>query len=142
MRGHLNAGHVRRAAVRLGIVGACLVLSAPLSAQEPKPRATLKGHTDTVESLAISPDGKTLASGSADNSVKLWDVATGQNTTTLKEEAPYLWRSVAFSPDGKTLASGGFFNKIILWDDGTRNGTILIVNMRQTPKPMHVIRLA
>jgi len=56
--------------------------------------------------VAISPDGKTLASGSKDKTVKLWDVATGKEVVTLKGHTdPVL--SVAFGPDGKTLASGG-----------------------------------
>jgi COMPASS component SWD3 len=45
---------------------------------------TLKGHTDWVNSVAFSPDGKLLASGSADGTIKLWDVATGQEVRTLK----------------------------------------------------------
>ena len=54
-----------------------LLLSA-LSAQEPKLRDTLKGHTSLVLSVAYSPDGKTLASGGGDQTIKLWDVATGK----------------------------------------------------------------
>ena len=61
--------------------------------------------------MAFSPDGKTLASGGVDDSIKLWDVATGKNTATLKGHA----FSVAFSPDGKTLASGGYDKTIKLW---------------------------
>ena len=45
---------------------------------------TLKGHSSQVFSLTFSPDGKTLASGSADNTIKLWNLSTGQQLRTLK----------------------------------------------------------
>ena len=45
---------------------------------------TLKGHTKAVNSVAFSPDGRRIVSGSADNTVKVWDAATGQETLTLK----------------------------------------------------------
>jgi WD40 repeat protein len=64
------------------------------------------GHTAQVNSVAFSPDGKTLATGSWDWTVKLWDVASGQNTKTLSAQLMNVY-SVAFSPDGKTLAAGG-----------------------------------
>jgi WD40 repeat protein len=63
---------------RLGVVWLCVaclgLLLSPLSAQEPKPRDTLKGHTEAVWSVAYSPDGKTLASGSREKTIKLWDL--------------------------------------------------------------------
>ena len=46
--------------------------------------ATLQGHTDSVSSVAWSPDGKTLASGSGDKTVKLWEAATGKLLATLQ----------------------------------------------------------
>ena len=68
--------------------------------------ALLTGHTDYVYSVAFSPDGKTLASGSWDATIRLWDVATGDTLNTLTGHTHWV-NSVAFSPDGKTLASGG-----------------------------------
>ena len=89
-------------------------LATPAAGQ-PKPPKTLKGHTREVFSVAFSPDGKTVASGSADQSIKLWDVAGGKNTATLKGHTDFV-QSVAFSPDGKTLASGSRDKTVNLWD--------------------------
>jgi hypothetical protein len=71
---------------------------------------TLSGHTAGVNSVTFSPDGKLLASGSGDGTIKLWDVASGRELRTLSGSG-----MVAFSPDGKVLASGSGEN-IKLWD--------------------------
>ena len=81
-------------------------------------RLTLRGHKKSVYSVAFSRDGKTLASGSDDNTVKLWDAATGQELRTLGGHSSFVL-SVAFSPDGKTLASGSDDNTVKLWDAAT-----------------------
>ena len=72
----------------------------------------LLGHTSRVFSIAFSPDGKTLASGSVDQTLKLWDLDTGKARSL---EFPATVFSVAFSPDGKMLAAGGL-QVIKLWD--------------------------
>ena len=77
----------------------------------------LGGHTRWVNSVAFSPDGTTLASGAGrpDNTVRLWDVATGQHKATLTGHTNSIL-SVAFSPDGTTLASGGGDGTALLWN--------------------------
>ncbi len=79
---------------------------------------TLVGHAGFVFSVAFSPDGQRLASGSADKTVKTWDSATGKELFALKGHANWV-RSVAFSPDGQRLASGGSDQTVKIWDSAT-----------------------
>lgn len=71
-------------------------------------------HTSTIFSMALSPDGTTLASASWDHSVRLWDFATGRRTDVLQGHLNEVW-SVAFSPDGKWVASGAKDGGVNLW---------------------------
>ena len=67
--------------------------------------ATLKGHTGWVYSVRFSPDGTRIASGSRDQTIRLWDASTGEQLDTLKGHT-FDVTSVSFSPDGKRIASG------------------------------------
>lgn len=81
--------------------------------------ATLVGHTAWVRCVAFSPNGKILASGSNDHTIRLWDVQTGQCLKTLQGHSSGI-QSIAFSSDGKILASGSNDHTIRLWDVQTR----------------------
>ena len=105
---------------RKSVEAASSMISALEAAQRSGARAILHGHTDQVTAVAYSPDGRTLATGSWDSTVRLWDVATH---TQLGE--PLLGHrdtvnSVAFSPDGRTLATGSDDKTVLLWDVATR----------------------
>jgi RNA polymerase sigma factor (sigma-70 family) len=114
-----SQGPVEATAVRVNNTVSTVDQDDPTrDAPEPKLADTFQGHTDTVLSATFSPDGMTLASGSGDNTIKLWDVATGKERATIQGHTQPVW-SVVFSPDGKTLASGSWDGTTKLWDVGT-----------------------
>ncbi|MEH1858851.1 MAG: DUF4365 domain-containing protein, partial [Nostoc sp.] len=81
-------------------------------------RATFEGHTDIVYGVAITPDGKTVVSGSEDETLKVWDLATGQCRATFAGHTASVY-AVAITPDGKTVISG------------LRDGTLRIWQLRE-----------
>ncbi len=81
------------------------------------PHTELKGHTDSVYSVAFSPNGEMLASKSFDETIKIWNPNTGQLLRTIHTSRG---GQIAFSPDGNMLASGDTEDKVVnLWDPNT-----------------------
>jgi len=79
----------------------------------------LKGHTGTVNSVAFDPSGRYLASGSYDRTVRMWDVASGEEVAMLTNNDSAV-NSVAFDPNGKYLASGSNDKNVRIWDVSTQ----------------------
>jgi len=84
-----------------------------------RPQLVLQtGHAMRVDGLAFSPDGQLLATASADNSIRLWDIRSNRELRTLVGHVTGV-KGVAFSPDGRLLASGSIDGTIKLWDVST-----------------------
>ena len=81
-------------------------------------RGELEGLIVWASSVALSGDGKTLALGSADNTIRVWDVIADREGATLKGHSSAVY-AVALSGDGKTLASGSYDKTVKVWDVGT-----------------------
>jgi WD40 repeat protein len=81
--------------------------------------SSFEGHQDQVMSVSFSPDGKILATGSWDKTVRLWDVATAKELAVLRGHKARI-KAVAFSPNGKILVSGGGDyrkpGEVLVWD--------------------------
>jgi WD40 repeat protein len=82
---------------------------------------TLEGHTSSVHAVAFSPDGALIISGSADRTIRVWDVRTGTFIGEALTGHVDDVLSVAFSPDGTQLASGSYDRTIRLWDTKNRS---------------------
>jgi WD40 repeat protein len=85
----------------------------------------LRGHNNAVQSVAFTPDGQRLASGSIDGTIRVWDVLNGQEVLSLPGN-PYGVGSVVFSPGGQLLASGGTNGDVLLWN-GIRSREEVVV---------------
>ncbi len=76
---------------------------------------TLSGHTDYVQAVAVTPDGSRVVSGSADNTLKVWDLDSGQLLHTLNEHSARVW-AVTITPDGEKIISSSSDNTLKIWD--------------------------
>ena len=92
------------------------------SVAERKLLRVLEGHSDAIYSVALSPDGNILATGSYDQKIKLWDVASGQELNTLSGHNGAVF-GLAFRPDGKLLASASADRTVKLWNMATGKRT-------------------
>jgi WD40 repeat protein len=115
-------------------IAMCLAFltSLPALAQAPKssPRIVMQtGHAEYVRSVAFSPDGKLFASGSNDNTVKIWDVASRRELRTLTGHTDHVL-AIRFSRDGNLLASLGYDKSVRVWDvmSGESRATINVEN--------------
>ncbi len=131
-----NCQKMKRTTYHILLVLALIFVVAKASTNAQKAELVVQtGHTGFVTSVAFSPDGKTLASGSGvlgprfDTPIKLWDINTGKELKTLSGHTGWV-SSVVFSPDGKTLASGSFDKTIKLWD--VTSGQVLRTLSRHT----------
>ncbi|QRV87059.1 WD40 repeat protein [Ceratobasidium sp. AG-Ba] len=79
----------------------------------------LTGHTNSVWSVAYSPDGAYIASGSSDDTIRMWDAHIGQQVGHPLTGHTDSVRSVAYSPDGAYIASGSYDKTIRMWDAHT-----------------------
>jgi WD40 repeat protein len=83
-----------------------------------KPDHHLDAHSDLIYAVAFNPDGKTLATAGYDRAIKLWDIASGKEASSLKDHSDTIY-ALAFSPDGKLLASGAADRAVKIWDTAT-----------------------
>ncbi|MDR1174301.1 MAG: WD40 repeat domain-containing protein [Treponema sp.] len=93
-----------------------LAILSALPAQTPE--LFLQGHSDDINTVAYSPDGRRIATGSKDNTVKIWDVESGREIRTLSGHTNSV-RAAGYSPDGRRIVSGSLDTSAKIWNAET-----------------------
>src|SRR5579872_1859076 len=105
-----------QAGLQAVLVLALIAYTSELVTEEPRGAHAWETHLgDTIQSMALSPDGRKLATGGDDGDLILWDVGRGAERRRLGKSRSMVL-CVAFSPDGKTLAAADLDVTVTLWD--------------------------
>src|SRR5688500_15180065 len=104
----------------------CVLLLAAVGGEgQDCTEVTVRAHNQWVSAVAFSPDGTLIASGSADDTVKLWDAKTVKEIKNLRADGKGI-TALAFSPDGKRIVSGHWNKTLKIWDCQTGKGLFLL----------------
>jgi WD40 repeat protein/serine/threonine protein kinase len=105
----------------------------------------LEGHTNEVNSVAVSPDGRHIVSGSSDNILRVWELETGSGLNTLQGHRSWIF-SVAVSPDGRHIVSGSYDKTLRVWELGTarclntlQGHTSSVNSVAVSPDGLHIV---
>ncbi|KIM25035.1 hypothetical protein M408DRAFT_226597 [Serendipita vermifera MAFF 305830] len=105
--------------------------------QWPATQNVLVGHSDRVKTASFSQDGRWIASGSADRTIRVWDAETGEMVAGPLKGHNGSVNSVAFSPDGRRIVSGSSDNTIRIWD--AESGETIIGPLKRHSKPVNSV---
>jgi len=106
-------GFLLLSAIGIGALSGCI--DKLISSEPEKCGEGIRAHTNTVNALSFSPDGKLLASGSSDGTIKIWEMPLGKLLETVNGRTN-ADNTLSFSPDGKLLASRSSDDTIKLWE--------------------------